>query len=85
MDKIIKSIEIQLGNATAKVTPEEAKKLYEALGSLLGETKVEYIPSFIPYQPLWLYSTNRVQVGNMNLTYANGNCNVKNLGIHTLQ
>jgi hypothetical protein len=59
--KLIKSVEIELDGITIKVTPEQALKLYDALGELLGKNvapvvikEKEYIP--MPYPaptPIW--------------------------------
>lgn len=62
-EKIIKKICIEIGGVEVEVTPEQARQLHDALGSLLGLDKpapVVYSPPVIirerPWYPTWTYS-----------------------------
>jgi triosephosphate isomerase len=46
--EIIKSIEINIGDTTVKVTKKQAKELYDALADLLGQPRITY-----SYAPSW--------------------------------
>ena len=55
--EIIKSIEINIGDTTVKVSLKQAKELFTALAALLGEqiVKVTYAPSVYPGYP-WTFN-----------------------------
>lgn len=57
--EIIKSIEINIGDTTVKVSPKQARELFQALADLLGEniTKVTVTPSIPYYSPTWITPT----------------------------
>lgn len=47
--EIIKSIEINIAGTVVKVSAKQCRELYQALGALLGEPRVQYT--------YWPYST----------------------------
>lgn len=53
--EIIKSIEINIGNATVKVSMKQAKELYQALTELLGQQPSLTVTPYI--YPWWTGQT----------------------------
>ena len=54
MNDMIKKIELNLGGKVVSLTPNQAKKLRDALNELFGETvKREYIPYPQPFIEPW--------------------------------
>lgn len=68
---IIKTIEIEIGSVTAKITPEEANALFDALKTLLGKDAPlvsapviirERYPPYYP-QPIWIGTSTTMSGG----------------------
>lgn len=55
MEKIIKSITLEIDGKEITVTEDQARKMHAALADLLGEPKerVSYVPNITPYVPTW--------------------------------
>ncbi len=51
--EIVKSIELNIADVTVKVTPKQAKALFDALSELLGDSKTTPVPV---YQPYWYWN-----------------------------
>lgn len=71
---VIKAIELEVGGKTLKLSPDEAKELYRALGDLIGE------PCNRPHT--WWYQYPTYSNGTASV-YGNstGNLNVPNMGM----
>lgn len=48
----VNSVELTVGGATIKLTPENARKLRDALNSLLGDDRAHRV-EYVPYRPYW--------------------------------
>jgi len=56
MEKIIKSITLEIDGKEITVTEDQARKLHAALADLLGEPKERVRDNYVPYYPtlpLW--------------------------------
>lgn len=65
--EIIKSIELNIGSVTVKVTPKEAQALFDALAELLGKPRVVECN-----RPHWWYGQTYTVPGNFGTAGTSG-------------